>query len=106
MISVEEKKHRQKTIKRFLKEVGLFHEFCNCIKKKRGTISPKPFETINYDGYQSYIIMCSFGWSISRFRGWCDIYQYLSRYGVDYNGLMEDGVITGVKNIINRRCKK
>ena len=99
----EEKLKKRRTIfKRFLKEIGLYYEFFKCAKKdRRNDYFPDPFNT-DYHIEPDSMIMCSFEWDKSDFKGWCAIYQYLVTNCKEYEHLLDDEIITGICDIVQK----
>lgn len=91
--------------KRFLKEIGLYHEFCNCLKIQHRENGKDPFDTLNFEsGFKqpSTFVMIAFGWDISKFKGWCDIYGYLSAYCDTFEQMLDEEIITSARNIVKK----
>jgi hypothetical protein len=91
--------------KRFLKEIGLYHEFCKCLKIRHGENGKDPFDTFNFenDFYKpSTVVMIAFGWDISEFKGWCDLYGYLSIYCDTFGQMLDEEIITGAIDIVKK----
>jgi hypothetical protein len=91
--------------KRFLKEIGLYHEFCKCLKLQHIENGKDPFDTLNFESsfkQPSTFVMIAFGWDISKFKGWCDIYGYLSAYCYTFEQMLDEEIITSARNIVKK----
>lgn len=97
----EKLKKNRAIFKRFLKEIGLYSEFLKCAKTRRNKDFPDPFDISNYFEPES-MIMCSFGWDESDFKGWSAIYQYLVIHCKEYEHLLDDEVITDICDIVQK----
>jgi hypothetical protein len=97
--------NEKKIFKRFLKEIGLYSEFLKCAKTRCNKDFPDPFD-ITYRFEPDSIIMCAFGWDESDFKGWSEIYQYLVTHCKEYEHLLDDEIITGICNIVQKYDKQ
>lgn len=98
----EEKLKKRRTIfKRFLKEIGLYTEFLKCAKTRCNKDFPDPFNT-DYHIAPDSVIMCAFEWDESDFKGWSAIYQYLVNHCKEYEHLLDDEIITGICDIVQK----
>ena len=100
---MDEKKLKKKRaiFKRFLKEIGLYHEFLKCAKTRCNDDFPDPFSN-TYRFKPDSVIMCAFVWDRSDFKGWSEIYQYLSTHCNEYEHLLDDEIITGICDIVQK----
>ena len=98
----EKLKKNRAIFKRFLKEIGLYHEFCRCLKIYRGGKDPFGYFDFEESFYTpSNIILHAFEWDISKFKQWYDIYNYLVMSYRGYDQLLDEGTINAVRYLIH-----